>query len=241
MADKIKVSAVSYTNTKPFVHGLRQATIAPLIELSLDIPSVCADKLLNNQIDIGLVPVATLLSLPSYHLVSNYCIGAQGAVNSVFIFSNKPIEEIRTIRLDAQSRTSNLLAKVLVKNFWQKEISWVFSGEADAFIEIGDRTFGKKSQYAFSYDLSECWFSYTKMPFVFAAWVSVKELPTAFITLFNESLEQGLHEMNVVIEELEQQSQGINIREYLTQSLDYDFNQAKREALAHFLELAQAL
>ena len=33
--------------------------------------------------------------------------------------SNKPIEEIRTLQLDPQSRTSNNLAKVLLKNFWK--------------------------------------------------------------------------------------------------------------------------
>lgn len=241
MADKIKVSAVSYTNTKPFVHGLRQSAIAQSIELSLDIPSVCADKLLANQVDIGLVPVATLLRLPTYYLVSDYCIGAKGAVNSVFIFSHLPIEEIRSIRLDTQSRTSNLLAKVLLKNFWKKEVDWVSSGNADAFVEIGDRTFGKKDKYAFSYDLSECWFNYTHMPFVFATWVSTKKLPATFIASFNQALHQGLKEMDVVINELEQKPMNMNIREYLTQSLDYEFNEEKQTALAHFLKLAQAL
>ena len=116
--NKVKISAVSYTNTKPFVYGLMHSKISDEIELSLDTPSDCASKLINNQVDIGLVPVSALIEIPGYKIMSNYCIGATGAVDSVFIFSNKPIQEVRSLRLDSQSRTSNNLAKVLLKNHW---------------------------------------------------------------------------------------------------------------------------
>ena len=125
MSHKINVSAVSYTNTKPFVYGLTHSPVAALINLSLDIPATCADKLLNNEVDLGLVPVATILRMPHYELVSDYCIGAVGAVNSVFLFSNKPIEEIQSVCFDTQSRTSNLLAQVLMKHLWKKEVNWL--------------------------------------------------------------------------------------------------------------------
>ena len=241
MSDKINVSAVSYTNTKPFVYGLIHSPVAAHIHLSLDIPATCADKLLNNEVHIGLVPVATLLRMPHYELVSDYCIGAVGAVNSVFIFSDKPIEEIQSIRFDAQSRTSNLLAQVLMKHLWKKEVNWVMEGQADAFVEIGDRTFGKKTQYAYSYDLSECWFSLTQLPFVFAAWVSAVKLPPHFLSLFNEALAFGLHNRNVVIESLAEENLAIDVRAYLTQSIDYHFDAQKRLGLSTFLELASTL
>jgi chorismate dehydratase len=241
MSDKIHVSAVSYTNTKPFVYGLIHSPVAAHINLSLDIPATCADKLLNNEVHIGLVPVATLLRMPSYELLSDYCIGAIRAVNSVFIFSDKPIEKIQSIRFDAQSRTSNLLAQVLMKHLWNKTVSWVTEGEADAFIEIGDRTFGKKANYAFSYDLSECWYSLTQLPFVFAAWVSAEKLPTHFLSLFNEALAFGLQNRDVVIESLAKEKLSIDVRAYLTQSIDYQFDAQKRLGLNTFLELARAL
>ena len=241
MSDKINVSAVSYTNTKPFVYGLTHSPVASHINLSLDIPATCADKLLNNEVDLGLVPVATLLRMPHYELVSDYCIGAVGAVNSVFIFSTKPIEEIQSICFDAQSRTSNLLAQVLMKHLWKKEVQWLSEGQADAFVEIGDRTFGKKAQYAYSYDLSECWFSLTQLPFVFAAWVSVVKLPPHFLSLFNEALAFGLNNRNELIESLAKENLAIDLRHYLTQSIDYQFDAQKRLGLATFLELAGTL
>jgi chorismate dehydratase len=241
MSHKIRVSAVSYTNTKPFVYGLTHSPVALHIELSLDIPATCADKLLSNEVDLGLVPVATLLRMPHYELLSDYCIGAVGAVNSVFLFSNKPIEKIQSVLFDAQSRTSNLLAQVLMKHLWKKEVSWLNDGEADAFVEIGDRTFGKKAHYAYCYDLSECWFSLTQLPFVFAAWVSAVKLPQHFLNLFNEALAFGLINRNAVIESLVEENLAIDVRAYLTQSIDYQFDAQKRLGLTTFLELAGTL
>jgi chorismate dehydratase len=128
-----------------------------------------------------------------------------------------------------------------MKHLWNKEVSWVTEGEADAFIEIGDRTFGKKAQYAFSYDLSECWYSLTQLPFVFAAWVSAEKLPTHFLSLFNEALAFGLQNRDVVIESLVKENLSIDVRAYLTQSIDYQFDAQKRLGLNTFLELARAL
>ena len=86
LTDKIRISAVSYTNTKPFIFGLELNQIKNKLDLSLDTPSDCAQKLIDNQVDIGLIPVAAILSLPYWQIVSDYCIGAVGAVNSVFYF-----------------------------------------------------------------------------------------------------------------------------------------------------------
>lgn len=70
---KIKISAVSYTNTFPFIYGINQSPdLLEQIDLSLDIPAVCASKLIENNVDIGLVPVAALLEIPNYRLISDF-------------------------------------------------------------------------------------------------------------------------------------------------------------------------
>ena len=66
---KIKISAVSYTNTLPFIYGLENSKIINHIELSKDIPSVCAKKLISNKVDIGLVPVAIIPKLNNYEII----------------------------------------------------------------------------------------------------------------------------------------------------------------------------
>jgi chorismate dehydratase len=240
MSEKMRISAVSYTNAKPFVYGLTHGSLCDNIELSLDIPSDCADKLINNQIDIGLVPVAALLKLPTYHIVSNYCIGAVGAVHSVFIFSHKPITEIKTIHADQQSRTSNLLAKVLLKHHWKTNPEWIETDDADAFVLIGDRTFGKVEQYAYAYDLSASWYEMTAKPFVFAAWVSNKAISEEFISEFNETLKLGLANRPALIKELDT-FPNFDMAKYLNEYIDYDLDDSKKAALAHFLELAKTV
>jgi chorismate dehydratase len=237
--DKIKVSAVSYTNSKPFVHGLIHSGIPERVDFSLDIPAVCAQKLIDNQIDIGLVPVAALLEVPDYQIISNYCIGATGPVDSVFIFSDKSIEEVRTVKLDVQSRTSNNLCKVLLKNHWKTAPQFV-DGDADAFVLIGDRTFGKKDEFAFHYDLSEEWLHFTGLPFVFAVWASNKSIPLTFTEEFNAALKYGLDHRAEVIKAIPPQH-NFDFDDYLMNKLDYDLDNRKRQALRKFHDLIRAL
>ena len=240
MSEKIRISAVSYTNSKPFVRGLTQSRLMERMDFSLDIPSDCADKLIHNQVDIGLVPVATLLQLSSYQLISDYCIGAHGAVYSVYIFSKKPIDKIKTIQADPQSRTSNLLSKVLLKHHWQVQPEWVKEGEADAFVLIGDRTFGKAQEHAYAYDLAEEWYKLTGLPFVFAAWVANKPISTEFIAEFNKALQLGLDQRLQLIPELDR-FDNFDMKRYLMEHIDYDLNADKKKALALFLDLARQL
>ena len=111
---------ISYTNTKPFVYGLLHwPSLKQKIEVSFDSPAECARKLTQNEVDLGIVPVAALLDIPNYQIISDYCIGSDGAVNSVFLFSLVPIKDVKLILLDIQSRTSNNLTRILCKWFWK--------------------------------------------------------------------------------------------------------------------------
>ncbi|MCC8426033.1 menaquinone biosynthesis protein [Mucilaginibacter sp. UR6-11] len=242
----IKISAVSYTNTKPFLYGLQHTDIIDKIDLSLDIPADCAQKLIDNEVDIGLIPVAATLNLPYWEIVSDYCIGAVGAVNSVFIFSNSPIQEITTLQLDPESRSSNNLARVLLKNFWKITPGLVVNAPDysvnpnTAFVQIGDRTFGKKDQFKYVYDLSEEWQKFTGLPFVFAAWIANKSIPQDFITEFNQALKTGLDQRATLLKELPARPD-FDLEDYLMHKLDFDLTAAKRKALYLFLDYIKAL
>ena len=111
-----KVSAVSYLNTIPFIHGIKSSNISDFIDLQLDYPSVCAQKLINNEVDIALVPVVVLKDNPQFNIISDYCIGSNGKVDTVCLYSDVPLKEIKEIYLDYQSRTSIELLKVLCKD-----------------------------------------------------------------------------------------------------------------------------
>lgn len=240
--NKIRISAVAYTNTKPFIYGISHSELLEKIDLSLDIPSDCAAKLINQQVDIGLIPVAAIPFVPNANIISDYCIGSVGAVNSVFIFSNLPVEEIKSVRLDSHSRTSNNLAKVLLKFYWKKEVVFTtdINTATDAIVLIGDRTFGQKESYPFVYDMGEEWMNFTGLPFVYAAWVANKEIDPSFVKEFNEALSIGLAQRNELLNQLPVH-QGFDLRDYLFNKLDFDLSAKKREALELFLSYISRL
>ncbi|WP_343318731.1 menaquinone biosynthetic enzyme MqnA/MqnD family protein [Sphingobacterium multivorum] len=240
--NKIRVSAVSYTNTYPFLNGIRKSKVMEQIDLSVDYPSACAQKVIDDQADIGIIPTAALLSLPEYYINTDFCIGTEGAVDSVFIFANKPIEEIKTLRLDKQSRTSNGLARVLIKNYWKKDVELVTdeSIEPDAYVLIGDRTFGKKNAVPYVYDLGKEWFNFTGLPFAFALWVSNKKLPDSFVEQFNDALAYGVEHATDVIAGLPE-FEGFDYTKYLTEHLNFHLTAKKREAVQLYLRYLKEL
>lgn len=237
---QVNISAVSYTNTKPFIYGLAHAGIPLDMALSLDVPSECAQKLIDRRADVGIVPVAAIPFIPDARIITDFCIGAEGPVNSVFIFSNKPINSIDSLRLDKQSRTSNNLARVLLKNFWEREVELLAEGEADAFVEIGDRTFGKTGLYPYVYDLAACWMEFTGLPFAFAAWTANRELPAGFIDDFNRALGYGIAHRPELLRTLPA-IPGFDLEKYLMVNLDYHLTARKRQAIDLFLSLIAEL
>ena len=204
MKKKYKVVAVSYLNTKPLLWGLLNTPeIAEQIELTLAIPSVCAAWLQAGEADLGLVPVAILPELENAQILSDYCIGAVGKVATVCIFSHVPIEKITHLYLDYHSRTSVELAQILLREYWKITPTLLPTyegfeehiGGTQAAVIIGDRAIMQLKKFEYVYDLAEIWQQHTRLPFVFAAWVSQKTLPDDFIAAFNAALARGIAEV----------------------------------------------
>jgi chorismate dehydratase len=247
-AQKIKVSAVSYLNTLPFLYGINNSEVINEIDLSLDIPSDCAKKLLDEEVDLGLVPVAILPELKEYHIISDYCIGAEGKVDSVALFSDVPLDEIESVYLDYQSKTSVTLVKILAKKLWKINPKWVDTTEGyenkiegkTAGVVIGDRTFNLPKPYHYKYDLSEEWFKLTGLPFTFACWVSNKELSELFIQSFNQALKEGVNNIDEAI--LNHKGNTISkesLKKYLTQNISYLLDDNKKMAIEEFLKFIE--
>ncbi len=80
---KIRISAVKYANTYPFMYGLVESGFEKKVILQTDHPADCASKLIGDKVDIGLIPVAALPLLKEYQIISDYCIGAEKNVRTV--------------------------------------------------------------------------------------------------------------------------------------------------------------
>lgn len=246
----IKISLVSYLNSKPFLYGLEHCKFNTDIDIALDIPSVCAKKLIEGEVDLGLIPVAVLPKLNEHFIISDYCIGAEGKVGSVMLYSNVPLTEIKNILLDYQSYTSVALVKILAKKFWNIAPNWIpakvdyeknIEGNTAAVI-IGDRTFGLQGKYAYAYDLAEEWQKFTQLPFVFACWVANKKLPDSFIKEFNEALGYGVNNRDALIAELSENNMyATDIAFYLNNNIKFDFGNSQKKAVDLFLNYLSSI
>ena len=212
------------------------------MELIIDYPASIAAMLLRDEIDMGLVPVAILPLMQEYHINGEFCIGSNGPVASVCLFSETPVERIEKVLLDYQSRTSVQLAKILLREYWKISPELINAGKdfrkcirgATGGVVIGDRALSQRRISPLVYDLGEAWKSLTGLPFVFAAWISNKPLPAAFIQAFDDASRAGLSQLDKVIEENPYDI--FDLRSYFTQYLDYHLDESKREGLKKFLQ-----
>ena len=152
-----------------------------------------------------------------------------------------PLEQITTVLLDYQSRTSVLLVQYLLKEYWKlnpefKKAGVDFINEikgTTAAVVIGDRAFVQRTISPYIYDLGEAWKNHTSLPFVFAAWVSNKPLPAAFIASFNEANEYGLQRVKEVVQE--NPFPVFDLEKYYSHYIQYRLDNEKRKGLQQFL------
>ena len=245
MSKRWRIGAVSYLNTRPFLLGIEQSGLIEQIDLTKAYPAQIAQALLDDTIDIGLVPVAIIPLLKDPHYISRYCIGAEGAVASVAIFSDVPMDKIEKIYLDHQSRTSVQLARLMVELYWEKKVEWIPAdvdyiekiGGTTAGVIIGDRALVAQNRFAYSYDLAAAWKKYTGFPFVFATWVANKPIPDDFMELFDQANAYGLNHLEEVINTIEDKEKVYDLNKYYTQNISYEFTEEKKKGLNLFLKL----
>lgn len=242
LSKKVQVGAVSYLNALPLIEGLSSNTIFNQIDLHLENPAVLATKLQTHELDIALVPVAILNQLPYAQIISDYGIASMDTVASVCIFSDVPIEEADTLILDYQSRTSVMLAQILLKEYWKisPKINVGYPGfeqkiqHKTAGLVIGDRALKQRNKSKYVYDLAEAWKALTGLPFVFAVWVSNKMLPASFIQSFNMATASGLNLFKEIANRIDFPE--YDIYTYYTKNITYHINQEMRVGMNLFLQ-----
>ncbi len=239
---RIRVGAVSYLNTIPFIFGIKKSGLINGIELIEDYPARIAARLLTDEIDIGLVPVAVIPQLKESNIITNYCIGSEGDVASVALFSEVPITEVKKVLLDYQSKTSVQLARILLKEYWQLDVEFEQASldyihqikGSTAGVVIGDRALRQRLISPYIYDLATAWKNHTGLPFVFAAWVANKPIEADFLAAFNQANGYGLQHLDEVLASAH--CEYYNLKTYYTQNIQYQLTNDMRAGLALFLE-----
>ena len=200
----IRIGGVSYLNSKPLLWRLEEeATRRGLaISLQTDVPSRLAHKLTTGDLDVGLISSIEYFRATNVEIVSDACIASLGPVRSVKVLGRVPPEEVRSLALDAGSRSSVVLARILFSELLGSVPATepfplgatLEEVRADAVLLIGDRAMRPpRERFAFEWDLGEKWQQLTGLPFVFALWIAVSGAPTSELAaLFQAVRDAGL-------------------------------------------------
>jgi cyclic dehypoxanthinyl futalosine synthase len=175
--DRLRVAAVEYLNARPLYEGLEAE---PDVDLALAIPSEVARRVAEDEADVALMPVAAAATIGDVRLVRGAAIGARGKVRSVVLASDVPAGELTEVALDLSSRTSVILARLVLRRlFGGREPRLVGRRASDAVasiggtrgaVVIGDPALAIEGRHAHAIDLAGAWREWTGLPFVFAAW-----------------------------------------------------------------------
>ncbi len=254
----INIAAVSYFNTAPFVKGLEAEFRPNEINLHLAPPALCVKFFCAGAADIALVPVGALPDLayesqahPNWAILDGYCIGAQRAIDSVFLFSELPLEKLTTIYLDSHSRTSNSLLRILAAYFWKQKYQylaeashWKKIHNTAGGVVIGDKAVALKNKFPYAYDLAAEWFRFTELPFVFAVWlVRLEKVSDYDIKRVTESFSIGLANKSFwAIEEAAKFGYTPEAAQsYYQKYLHFNLEEPQKNAIERYLSLLEHL
>jgi chorismate dehydratase len=203
---RMRIGAVNYLNTVPLVHGL--AELAAPAEIVFDLPSRLADRLAEGEFDAALVPSIEAVRHGEWSIVSTACIACRGPVLSVKLFFRKPPEEIATLALDEGSRTSAVLAQILLDDEYGRRPTTTTlpidadpaDCDADAVLVIGDRAIRETAiPHVAVWDLGAKWLERTGLPFVFAVWAARPSVDTwTLAQAFDAARDQGCRDVEAI-------------------------------------------
>jgi len=220
------------------------------VELTFSIPSICAQRVEQKLVDIGLVPVAEI-ARQRLEVVPGVGIAADGPVRSILLFSRTPWRHIRTLAVDLSSRTSVELARVILRERFgiQPEIRSEppdlsrMLDTADAALIIGDPALRiEPDEQPFEWlDLAAEWTSLTQLPIVFAGWAGQPGIPVSALSdITIGSYRHGAEHLDEIIA-CEAAARGLSpalAAQYLREHIKFEIGARELRGLETFCDLA---
>ncbi|MBM3756655.1 MAG: menaquinone biosynthesis protein [Acidobacteria bacterium] len=248
-----RVAAVSYLNTVPLIWGLEHGPSRGAFDMQYCVPSECADRMRRGDADIGLIPVIEM-ARQGFDYCPGTGIACDGEVRSILLISKVPPAQIRTVVADSGSRTSVMLARVILDSVFDTRPSITVASPllgdmllaADAALVIGDPALHIEPA-ALPYhvlDLGAEWKRFTGLPMVFAMWSGAPQFTTeANSRVFVDSLRFGMREMDTIVA-AESAERGLPlemVRTYLTRHIRFELGENEYEGLRTYLRHAARL
>ncbi len=247
--DRLRLAGVGYLNARPLYEGLNREPASARVRLELASPREVARMIAEDEADLGQVPVAGLASLGDARLVRGAAIGARGNVRTVALFASCPIDEVTDLLVDASSRTSVVLARLILRaRRHGKEPRLHACPPAEAIagiggkigaLVIGDPALIIENRFSHRLDLGGAWLELTGLPFVFAAWGGRPGvLSAADEQLLVDSKTLGMSHRNAIAD-AHAEATGLDaagLRAYLHESIRYELGDEEQRGLQRFFD-----
>ena len=179
-----RLGHIQFINCLPLYYGMVKQDVLLDVDLVKANPADLAREIVAGNLDVAPVPaIEYARHADDLVLLPDIAISSDGEVQSILLISKVPAEQLggRTVALTNTSRTSQVLARILIERRWGAVADFVemppdlpaMLREADAALLIGDealREYWQTHEGLFAYDLGTEWKAWTGLPFVFAVW-----------------------------------------------------------------------
>jgi len=250
LSEPAGIVGVRFLNARPLLAGLEAGIPAPFpYRFEAAEPSVCADRLAAGEACAGLIPVAALPVIPRVYAIPSLGVAARHEVRSVLLISRVPLERVQSLAAHAASRTSVILARLLLAERWgarprvvsrQPPLEGMLEG-VDAAVIIGDPALAVHGRTEFlEVDLAGAWVDWAGLPFVFAIWGVGVMAPAGIEALLERSLGFAEERWGELMPGWAQ-AHGVGLdetREYLENTLTFRLGDRERAGMQEFLRRA---
>ncbi len=246
---KLRVGIVNFLNSKPLAWGFLKGHHADLFAPSFHPPALVARLLGQGNLDVGLIPSIEVQRIPGLKVLPDLCVASRHEVRSVLLISRGPIEEVKKVALDQNSRTSAGLSRIVLRERYGLDPEYLYErpdpermlAEADAALLIGDPALKIDREKYQVLDLAAEWNALTGLPFVFAVWAVRPEVEMPDLSFyFKSSLRYGLSSLDNVVREsaAELGLDSSEVRSYLTDNLSFFLRSEEIAGLEEFYRRA---
>jgi chorismate dehydratase len=266
---RLRVAAIRFLNPAPlmwdFNHPPASAELATRYNVDYMLPSECADSLARGAVDIGLVPIASLATIPGLRVLPGCTIASKVRVRSLLLVrrANQALTKLRSVAADTASRTTLAYTRILFHRWGNPDVPFVpmaadldsMLERADAAIVIGDpalmaleerlNRFERTSEELIYHDLAEEWRQLTGLPFVSAVWGAAQGsiLGESVARDLIRSRDHGLANIDALVAEWSRQIplSEETIRTYFTENIQYVLDEECVEGMSGFFRMAAEL
>lgn len=258
---KLRLGKIKYANVAPIYYLFDKLGVPHWLEIVEQDPATLNNLMMECALDVSPVSsVAYAENCDIWALLPDLCISCRGRVMSVILALRGSVEDLDTapLYLSRESTTSVRLLKLIMEKEglspeyrpWDPSNASALPDDAMGALLIGDRALHwiHKPRSPLFIDMGEYWYSWTRLPFVFAVWAVRKSILHEFsanikelLQLFNLSLKVAESEIDSITRSLAvRMNLPFNLVQRYFECLDYRLGKKKTQGMKHFFELLEA-